>query len=220
MAPIQCWQPSGRGSSTTLAKNRTASASSAARTEDGREPSKVSWCPSPSPSMATAERYRPAPRVPCWERRAVRRGVEPRSDVGRGLGTAAGPGHDRGRVVGLLPRVRAGRLEASLGTVPGVGLAAVLYGAYHVGYGMGGKEMAFLVGLARSTPSPNRRTRCESPPQPARQTPTPHSQDQTNRCLATGSYDYGEADPGRHHDAGRGRAATHPVSYTHLRAHE
>ena len=76
------------------------------------------------------------------------------------------------------------RLEASLGTVPGVGLAAVLYGAYHVGYGMGGKEMAFLVGLARSTPSPNRRTRCESPPQPARQTPTPHSQDQTNRCLA------------------------------------
>lgn len=40
-----------------------------------------------------------------------------------------------------------GRLEASFGTVPGTALAAVLYGAYHVGYGMGAGEIVFLTGL-------------------------------------------------------------------------
>jgi uncharacterized protein len=39
------------------------------------------------------------------------------------------------------------RLQASLGTVPGIGGAAVLYGFYHVGYGMGAGEMLFLTGL-------------------------------------------------------------------------
>ena len=39
------------------------------------------------------------------------------------------------------------RLEAAFGPVPGIGLAAVLYGLYHVGYGMGGSEMLFLTGL-------------------------------------------------------------------------
>jgi hypothetical protein len=40
-----------------------------------------------------------------------------------------------------------GRLEASLGAVPGIGGAALLYAAYHVGYGMGAREMVFLFGL-------------------------------------------------------------------------
>lgn len=40
-----------------------------------------------------------------------------------------------------------GRLEASLGTAPAVGGAAILYSLYHVGYGMGGEEMGFLLGL-------------------------------------------------------------------------
>ena len=39
------------------------------------------------------------------------------------------------------------RLEASFGPVVGVGGAAVLYAAYHVGYGMGATEMLFLLGL-------------------------------------------------------------------------
>jgi uncharacterized protein len=40
-----------------------------------------------------------------------------------------------------------GRLEASLGPVPAVIGAAVLYAAYHVGFGMGLGEMWFLLGL-------------------------------------------------------------------------
>ncbi len=40
-----------------------------------------------------------------------------------------------------------GRLEASFGPVPGVAGAAVLYGAYHVGYGMGASELWFLLAL-------------------------------------------------------------------------
>ena len=40
-----------------------------------------------------------------------------------------------------------GRLEASFGPVPAVAGAAVLYAAYHVGYGMGVEEMWFLLGL-------------------------------------------------------------------------
>ena len=40
-----------------------------------------------------------------------------------------------------------GRLEASLGPVPAVIGAAVLYAAYHVGYGMDLGEMWFLLGL-------------------------------------------------------------------------
>jgi CAAX protease family protein len=40
-----------------------------------------------------------------------------------------------------------GRLEASFGRAAGIGLAAVLYGAYHVGYGMDLAEIVFLVGL-------------------------------------------------------------------------
>jgi membrane protease YdiL (CAAX protease family) len=40
-----------------------------------------------------------------------------------------------------------GRLEEQLGTGPAVGVAAGLYGAYHVGYGMGGADLAFLTGL-------------------------------------------------------------------------
>jgi membrane protease YdiL (CAAX protease family) len=39
------------------------------------------------------------------------------------------------------------RLQASLGTIPGVGAAAALYALYHVGYGMGPGEMLFLFGL-------------------------------------------------------------------------
>ena len=39
------------------------------------------------------------------------------------------------------------RLEAAWGPVPGIGGAAVLYGLYHVGYGMGGGELVFLTGL-------------------------------------------------------------------------
>ena len=39
------------------------------------------------------------------------------------------------------------RLEASLGTTPGVVGAALLYGLYHVGYGMGFEEIWFLTGL-------------------------------------------------------------------------
>lgn len=39
------------------------------------------------------------------------------------------------------------RLEARYGPVPGIGGAAVLYGLYHVGYGMGGSELLFLTGL-------------------------------------------------------------------------
>ncbi|GAA1949954.1 hypothetical protein GCM10009798_06480 [Nocardioides panacihumi] len=39
------------------------------------------------------------------------------------------------------------RLEAAFGPVGGIGGAAVLYGLYHVGYGMGGSELVFLSGL-------------------------------------------------------------------------
>lgn len=39
------------------------------------------------------------------------------------------------------------RLEAQLGPALGVAGAAALYGAYHVGYGMGWDEIAFLTGL-------------------------------------------------------------------------
>ncbi len=39
------------------------------------------------------------------------------------------------------------RLEASFGSRVGVGGAALLYGIYHVGYGMGLTEIAFLTGL-------------------------------------------------------------------------
>jgi membrane protease YdiL (CAAX protease family) len=39
------------------------------------------------------------------------------------------------------------RLEHSFGTAPGIAGAAVLYGLYHVGYGMGIDEIGFLVGL-------------------------------------------------------------------------
>src|SRR5829696_5939135 len=40
-----------------------------------------------------------------------------------------------------------GRLEEQLGTGRGVAAAAGLYGAYHVGYGMGVADLAFLTGL-------------------------------------------------------------------------
>ena len=40
-----------------------------------------------------------------------------------------------------------GRLEASFGIVPAVAGAAILYSLYHVAYGMGAAEMAFLFGL-------------------------------------------------------------------------
>lgn len=40
-----------------------------------------------------------------------------------------------------------GRLETSFGTAPAVYGAALLYGAYHVGYGMGPQETALLFGL-------------------------------------------------------------------------
>ncbi|WP_191907812.1 CPBP family intramembrane glutamic endopeptidase [Nocardioides cynanchi] len=39
------------------------------------------------------------------------------------------------------------RLEAAYGPAAGIGGAAVLYGLYHVGYGMGGSELVFLAGL-------------------------------------------------------------------------
>jgi uncharacterized protein len=39
------------------------------------------------------------------------------------------------------------RLSASFGPIPGVVAAAALYALYHVGYGMGIREMAFLFGL-------------------------------------------------------------------------
>lgn len=39
------------------------------------------------------------------------------------------------------------RLEEQFGSVVGIGGAAVLYGLYHVGYGMGGDEILFLTGL-------------------------------------------------------------------------
>jgi len=39
------------------------------------------------------------------------------------------------------------RLQEHLGDLPGVLLAALAYGAYHVGYGMGLEEMLFLTGL-------------------------------------------------------------------------
>jgi membrane protease YdiL (CAAX protease family) len=39
------------------------------------------------------------------------------------------------------------RLTASFGPVPGTVAAAALYGLYHVGYGMGGREMVFLFAL-------------------------------------------------------------------------
>jgi CAAX protease family protein len=39
------------------------------------------------------------------------------------------------------------RLSASLGPIPGVAGAAALYALYHVGYGMGMREMAFLFAL-------------------------------------------------------------------------
>lgn len=38
-------------------------------------------------------------------------------------------------------------LEARFGTVPGVGGAAILYGVYHVGFGMTGTDLLFLTGL-------------------------------------------------------------------------
>ena len=40
-----------------------------------------------------------------------------------------------------------GRLEASFGAVPAVAGAALLYGAYHVGYGMGVSDLWFLLAL-------------------------------------------------------------------------
>ncbi len=39
------------------------------------------------------------------------------------------------------------RLEEQFGTAAGIGAAAVLYGLYHVGYGMGVEELGFLTGL-------------------------------------------------------------------------
>jgi membrane protease YdiL (CAAX protease family) len=39
------------------------------------------------------------------------------------------------------------RLEHAFGRVQGVAVAAALYALYHVGYGMGGREMLFLFGL-------------------------------------------------------------------------
>ncbi|SDL44440.1 hypothetical protein SAMN04487916_10939 [Arthrobacter sp. ov407] len=39
------------------------------------------------------------------------------------------------------------RLTASFGQAPGIAIAAGLYTAYHVGYGMGGEGMVFLLGL-------------------------------------------------------------------------
>ena len=42
------------------------------------------------------------------------------------------------------------RLEDSFGPVLGIGGAALLYGRYHIGYGMGGTEIVFLIGLGVS----------------------------------------------------------------------
>ena len=39
------------------------------------------------------------------------------------------------------------RLSASFGRAPGIAIAAALYAAYHVGYGMSGEGMVFLFGL-------------------------------------------------------------------------
>lgn len=39
------------------------------------------------------------------------------------------------------------RLSSSLGEVPGIAIAAALYAAYHVGYGMSAEGMVFLFGL-------------------------------------------------------------------------
>lgn len=39
------------------------------------------------------------------------------------------------------------RLTVSFGQAPGIAIAAGLYAAYHVGYGMGGDGMVFLFGL-------------------------------------------------------------------------
>jgi membrane protease YdiL (CAAX protease family) len=39
------------------------------------------------------------------------------------------------------------RLSASFGPIPGVVAAAALYALYHVGYGMGAREMVFLFAL-------------------------------------------------------------------------
>jgi len=39
------------------------------------------------------------------------------------------------------------RLESAYGPMPGIGAAAILYGLYHVGYGMVGRELLFLTGL-------------------------------------------------------------------------
>jgi membrane protease YdiL (CAAX protease family) len=39
------------------------------------------------------------------------------------------------------------RLSASFGPVPGVAAATAMYALYHVGYGMGSREMVFLFGL-------------------------------------------------------------------------
>ncbi len=39
------------------------------------------------------------------------------------------------------------RLEEQFGSAVGIGGAAVMYGMYHVGYGMGGEEILFLTGL-------------------------------------------------------------------------
>lgn len=39
------------------------------------------------------------------------------------------------------------RLSASFGRTPGIAIAAALYAAYHVGYGMSGEGMIFLFGL-------------------------------------------------------------------------
>jgi uncharacterized protein len=40
-----------------------------------------------------------------------------------------------------------GRLQANFGRAPGVAVAAILYGVYHVGYGMSPTEIVFLTGL-------------------------------------------------------------------------
>jgi CAAX protease family protein len=40
-----------------------------------------------------------------------------------------------------------GSLEAQFGSPVAIAVAAVLYGGYHVGYGMGGEEILFLTGL-------------------------------------------------------------------------
>jgi membrane protease YdiL (CAAX protease family) len=47
----------------------------------------------------------------------------------------------------LFRGVLQGRLEYNFGKAPAVALAAALYGPYHVGYGMGVTDTAFLTGL-------------------------------------------------------------------------